>query len=52
MDHCKPRSDGASAIAGVDAVGLTVAALPAHVGAKLQRVVGWIYLHERKRHRP
>jgi hypothetical protein len=41
-----------SAVAGVDAVGLTVAALLAQVGAKLQRVVGWIYLHERKRHRP
>jgi hypothetical protein len=44
-------SDGASTVAGVDAVGLTVAALPTHVGAKLQRVVGWICLHERKRHR-
>ena len=41
-----------SAVAGVDAVGLAVAALPAQVGAKLQRAVGWICLHERKRHRP
>jgi hypothetical protein len=54
MDHCKPRQRclRPSAVAGGDAVGLTVAALPTHVGAKLQRAVGWICLHERKRHRP
>src|ERR1700720_529853 len=35
-----------SAVAGVDAVGLIVAAIPTHVGAKLQRVVSWVRLHE------
>jgi hypothetical protein len=40
------------AVASVDAVGLTVATLPAHVGAKRQRAVGWICVHERKHHRP
>jgi len=53
MDHCKLRQRCllALAVAAVHAVRLTVAALPAHIGAKLQRAVGWVYLHERKRHR-
>jgi hypothetical protein len=41
-----------SPVTAVDAVRLTVAALRAHVGAKLQRPVGWVCLHALKRDRP
>jgi hypothetical protein len=54
MDHCKLRQRclSPSAVAGGDAVGLTVAALAAHIGAKLQRAVAWVRRHELELHRP
>ena len=41
-----------SAVAAVHAVRLTVTARGARVGAKLQRAVAWVRLHELERHRP
>jgi hypothetical protein len=41
-----------SAAAAVHAVRLTVAARGARVGAKLQRAVAWVRLHELEHHRP
>lgn len=43
---------GPSAVAAVHAVRLTVAALAAHIGAKLQRAVAWVRRHELELHRP
>ena len=40
------------AVTAVHAVRLNVAALAAHVGAKLQRAVAWVRRHELELHRP